>query len=499
MDARDEQIQWLRVAVNCLQRDVAALSHGVQVRDRRIRELEHDKQRLEQQLAELRPPPPSPPTHDDDTSGPTTGAGGPPPFVKPPVPRRRRRKRPGREDGHEAALRPPPPKVDRTVRVPLPRSRRHGKCCCPHCRTRLTKFRRHRRLVEDLVPARVRVTCYRTRSGWCPRCRRRVESRHPEQPPPADVPHAQVGVNALATAAVLRVENRLPLRQVSQVLADLPGLRLCAGAVAKQVQRLGRWLGGEWEWLKLRLRASADAVNADETTWRTAGRNQHWLWTLCDARHTLYHVSRGRGGRVIRRLLGGHFGGTLVSDFYAAYDTVNCEQQKCLTHLLRELRETAARSPPFAAGRFHRRCKRLAKDLLHHKTRWDELDDDAYTRLAHRLEQRLAELAAEHLRDHDPDARRLAQRLTKYRRRLTTFLWDRAVDGTNNAAERALRPLVVSRKISGGSRSAAGARATAVLASVIRTARQQGRDVLATLKRLLMDHWAGKEPGRLLA
>src|SRR5438105_2275565 len=310
MDARDEQIQWLRVAVNCLQRDVPALSHGVQVRDRRIRELEHDKQRLEQQLAELRPPPTSPPssppTHDDDTPGPTTGAGGPPPFVKPPVPRRRRRKRPGREDGHEAALRPPPPKVDRTVRVPLPRSRRHGKCCCPHCRTRLTKFRRHRRLVEDLVPARVRVTCYRTRSGWCRHCRR-------------------------------------------------------------------------------------------------------------------------RGGRVIRRLLGGHFGGTLVSDFYAAYDTVNCEQQKCLTHLLRELRETAARSPPFAAGRFHRRCKRLAKDLLEHKGRWDELDDPTYERLAHRLEQRLAELAAAHVRDRDPDARRLAQRLTKYRERLTTFLWDRPV------------------------------------------------------------------------
>src|SRR5207245_11133516 len=97
MDARDEQIQWLRVAVNRLQRDVAALSHGVQVRDRRIRELEHDKQRLEQQLAELRPPTAAPPARQDTSSGtgtgtgPTTGAGGPAPFVKPPVPRRRRR------------------------------------------------------------------------------------------------------------------------------------------------------------------------------------------------------------------------------------------------------------------------------------------------------------------------------------------------------------------------------------------------------------------------
>ncbi len=343
----------------------------------------------------------------------------------------------------------------------------------------------------------MRVTRYRTRSGWCPCCHRRVESRHPEQPPPADVPHAQVGVNALATIAVLRLENRLPLRQVSRVLADLPRLRLCAGAVAKQLQRLGGWLADEWEQLKRRVRGS-DAVHADETTWRTAGRND-WLWTICDPRHTLYHVDRSRGGKVIRRLLGGAFGGTLVSDFYSAYNTVNCKQQKCVTHLQRELRDVAARSPPFAAGRFYRRCKRLAKDLLGHKKRWDELDDQTYTRLARRLEQRLAELAAAHRRDADPDVRRLAERLSRHRQELTAFLWERAVEGTNNAAERALRPIVVARKISGGSRSEAGARATAIVASVLRTARQQGRDVLQTLRQLLMNCWAGREPGMLLA
>ena len=53
-------------------------------------------------------------------------------------------------------------------------------------------------------------------------------------------------------------------------------------------------------------------------------------------------------------------------------------------------------------------------------------------------------------------------------------------------------------QISGGSRSKAGARATAVLASVLRTARQQGLDLMETLKRLLMNCWAGKEPGLVL-
>ena len=36
-----------------------------------------------------------------------------------------------------------------------------------------------------------------------------------------------------------------------------------------------------------------------------------------------------------------HFGGVLVSDFYAGYDSINCAQQKCLVHLLRDINELA--------------------------------------------------------------------------------------------------------------------------------------------------------------
>ena len=66
--------------------------------------------------------------------------------------------------------------------------------------------------------------------------------------------------------------------------------------------------------------------------------------------------------------------------------------------------------------------------------------------------------------------------------------------GTNNAAERALRPAVVARKISGGSRSEKGARATAVLLSVLRTAMQQGCPLFEALKTLLRAHWSGEKP-----
>jgi len=480
-DDRDYRIEWLEEQVRLMQGTidyvesvVEGLQYELHARDIRIKELEHENATLLKRLEEQAPPPP------------------PPPFVKASA-EAGRRKRPGRKAGHEAALRPPP-KIDRTVKVPLPRDER-GRPLCPHCRGELRKLKRHRRVVEDMIPAHVRVTCYRTASGYCRHCKRRMESRAKGQPPPADVPHAQLGINALCTAAVLRVENRLPFRQITRLLADTVGLRVCAGAVARQVRRLGRWLGGEYECLKVRLRSSR-SVNGDETGWRNDGRNG-WLWTVSDPRHTLYHVDQSRSGKVIRGLLGEAFGGTLVCDFYGGYDAMNCRKQRCNTHLLRELKDTAKDSPAFASHVFYRRCKRLVKDLLKLKGRWDQLDDNAYTRKACRLEDRLEQLARQFASDPDPEVKRIAARLLRYQRELTAFLWDRQVDGTNNAAERALRPAVVFRKITGGSRSTAGADAWATLASVLRTARQQGRDVLATLKTLVERHWSGGEPGFL--
>jgi transposase len=226
-------------------------------------------------------------------------------------------------------------------------------------------------------------------------------------------------------------------------------------------------------------------------------------------------VDASRSGDVIEQLLGKAFDGTLSCDFYAAYNRLDCPKQRCNTHLLRELDETARDHPAFAAGTFYRRCKRLVKDMLRLKRRWDQLNDECYTRQACRMEDRLDQLlllaqteaaaaaAAKTQRDGngggndgngdvEPHAVRLTKRLRKHRNELTRFLWDRELDGTNNAAERALRPAVVMRKITGGSRSKAGADAWAKLATLMRTAGQQGRNVLETVKQLLVEHWAGK-------
>ncbi len=478
-------MQFLRARNSQLERDLQTYlpawyraSQRVADLEERVKGLSAENKLLRQQVRELTLA---------SRQAPQAEAEPAPPFIKASV--KRRRKRPGRKDGHPAALRRPPDHVDFHRQVPLPKDSA-GRDSCPRCAACLLELEDHEQIVEDIIPAKVVVTCYHTRSGWCPGCRKRVESRAPEQPPPGHIPHGQLGLNALATAMVLRIAHRLPFRQVTQVFADLPELTVSPGAIARQVQRVAGWFDGDYEKLLIQLR-SAPHVHADETGWRTDGKNG-FLWAVTSPSHTLYHVDRSRGSKVILKLLGKAFGGTLVSDFYSAYSKMDCKKQKCLLHLLRELSDSAQESAAFASGAFFRRSKRLLKDMLLLKRHWERLDDRRYMGRVRRLEKRLDDLANQ---DYDePNTKRIAKRMRKHQRELTAFLWEKDLEGTNNAAERALRPAVVARKISGGSRSKNGAEAWATLSSLMRTARQQGKNLLETIRSMLVAAWATDRP-----
>jgi len=61
-------------------------------------------------------------------------------------------------------------------------------------------------------------------------------------------------------------------------------------------------------------------------------------------RQVAYLYADTREAEVLQTTLAG-FKGVLVSDFYAAYDSMDCPQQKCLTHLLRDLNDDILKHP----------------------------------------------------------------------------------------------------------------------------------------------------------
>jgi len=194
-------------------------------------------------------------------------------------------------------------------------------------------------------------------------------------------------------------------------------------------------------------------------------------------------------------LIGADYPGWLTHDGWAVYyKFLRAGHQSCISHLLRRCRDMAAVSTP-AAARFPLQVKAILEKGLALRDRYQkqEISRHGLWTATGRLEAELDRWLARRCRDSAN--RRLAKHLQRERPYLFTFLYCPGLDATNNAAERALRPLVVARKNWGGNRTEKGARAQAVLSSILASAQQQGKNPLDGLIELLVS----KDKSQILA
>jgi len=424
---------------------------------------------LEQQLSKLLA------SHDSD---PPPSA---PAFVKPKH-QKHRRKKPGRKPGHPGSYRQRPTQADEIIEVPLED--------CPDCHSTLENVNTCQQYVEEIIPAHTVVRCYRTYKGYCPNCQRTVESRHPDQ-----IPNRMIGSRALLLAAEMKHGLGVPYRKVAKSLKRLCGLSITAGALAQEMSALGKWLKPEYESIQSALRQSP-CVYIDETGWRLDGKSC-WLWAFTNDSFTIYEVNSSRGHQVVLGQLGEEYSGTIISDFYTAYNPLPYKQQKCLVHLLRELSNCKNNTDEFLA--FRKKLTRLLRDALRLKQRMIEFTDtprETYDRLLGYIHQRLSELYSASY--ETPDCQRLAKRLKKHSHQLFTFVEQMDVESNNNRAERAIRPAVVTRKISGGNRSNTGTEALSIITSIIQTCNQQGKDFVEVGMEIIRRYHANLPTGVLL-
>ena len=440
----------------------------------RIAELEAENQALRARVTELEQQVSKPLV--TPTSPPKSPVPG---FVKPKR-QKRRRKKPGQKPGHAGSYRRRPTEADEIVETPLED--------CPHCHGVIENVTTHQQYVEEVIPAQTTVVCYQTQSGYCQNCQRRVESRHPQQ-----VPHRLIGPRALLIAAELKHAMGVPYRKVVSVLERLCGLSVTAGALAQSMQSLAKWFTPEYQAIQTGLRQS-HCTYVDETGWRLNGQSC-WLWAFTTDSYTVYEVNASRGHQVVLEQLGTDYDGVLVSDFYTAYNPLPYTQQKCLVHLLRELSDVRKtnHTPEYAA--FARKLTRLLRDAIRLKQKQSDFSQSRLERRFKRLNHRLEKLAKADY--HDPDCQRLAKRLAKHSDSLFTFLSHMQVAADNNRAERAIRPAVVTRKISGGNRSPNGSEALGIITSVIQTCKQQNKDFVEVGLEIIRRYHQGLDAGVL--
>lgn len=388
-------------------------------------------------------------------------------------------KPPGRKAGPNygtKAHRPiPPGPPDEVIDVPLPDT-------CPNCGGSTTEdFTAEQYQTE--IPRKPVIRRFDLHIGHCRCCGKRIQPRHPLQTSDAlGAAASQLGPDAHAAIAHLNKHAGLPHGKIAEFFDAFFGIKLSTGGACQSMLRSADRCLPIYHALVLAVRRFAWIV-PDETGWRRGGRKA-WLHTFVTESLTCYVIDAERGG-VAETVIGFQYAGTLIHDGFGSYDRFAfARHQTCLNHLLTRCKHLLLTAVA-GAVRFPRQVQALLGDALAVRDRRDDgqLSAHGLACCLGRLKARLARLLC-WTRAH-PDNERLAGHIDRHRDQVFTFLQQPGIDATNHRAEQAIRPAVLARKISGGSRTERGALAHACLTSVNRTARQQGRDFCRMLADLL--------------
>ena len=356
----------------------------------------------------------------------------------------------------------------------------HALESCPEWGTGLAGgwVQRTREVIElPLVPAEVVEHVFMAR--MCGLCRKRRVPRGALQG--LAVGPRRLGINLASLIVTLREEGRLPIRSIQQYLQTVHRLKLSVGAIVETIHSVARQARMAVAETLERIRGSP-VVHADETGWREDGVNGY-VWTFSTPTER-YFLRRGRGKGVVDEALGEAFSGVLVSDFYAAYNHYPGLKQRCWAHLLRDMDELMAWYPDdLGLAQWAGAVRRV-----YAKARTCVPADDP--RLASRrqltLEKELLALCSPFFKDQAAPQSKLCRRIERFIKELFVFVSHPNAPSENNAAERSLRHLVISRKISGGTRSKQGSDTKMTLASLFGTWRAKGLNPLLECRDLLL-------------
>ena len=347
---------------------------------------------------------------------------------------------------------------------------------CPHCEHTLTAADQsgfHAYDHVELPPIRPVITRIHRHRGICPSCRRGFSA-----PPPAGMsPGSPFGPDSTALILHLHVTQAIGFERLVRLLDEVFGIRVSEGAIANMLARAGTPLTAAAVTTAAAVRSSK-VVASDETSARVEGKNW-WQWVLLSSTTVHHLIADSRGAVVLSDFLGETKPDVWVADRYAAQAGHGSERQLCLAHLLRDAQYAIdAGDTGFAPG-FHK----LLRRAIAIGQRRPELKDTTLVQYRADLDRRLDRLLA--VSPTAEAGRKLARGIRQCRGDLFVFITRRDVPATHKDCERALRPSVIFRKVTGGFRSEWGARTYADALSVIATGRLHGRSALQALRDAL--------------
>ena len=433
-------------------------------------------------------------TKDSSNSSKPPSSDGPASMPESRRPKKSRKRRPGGQPGHKGHKREliPTEDVDLVEDV-LPQA-------CERCHSPLQPGKDGSELlgnylryqVIDIPKIKTHVTEYHLRSVKC-ECGTTTWAEIPS--------HARSGFGARLTALLVYLTacHRVTRRGCQEIARTLLGIDISLGSVCKLHEEVSQSLEPSHEQARQALPAEA-VLNVDETGWRSMGMRM-WLWIFVASQIALFTISRSRGSKVLKEIIGDVFAGILCSDRFSAYKAYHKGlRQLCWAHIIRDFKGVrhACRSPD--AVKFSKWMLREIGRMfgLWHAFRDQQLDRRTLVQKSVPVRARMNKCLQIYQHSADHEVRTVATGLLKCWDHLFTFLEYQGVEPTNNSAERGIRPAVQWRKICFGNRSENGELLTARLLTATRTCILQQRNPFEFLVDSITAHRHGLPSPSLL-
>jgi transposase len=340
--------------------------------------------------------------------------------------------------------------------------------------------------VIELPPVRPVVVEAWQYAARCVGCGHRTKGAYPAGLEPTRT----FGPQVEALLGYFHERHHVGYERLVEVCRDLFGLQISEGAIDLALRRLAERARPTYEAIGAEVRAGP-VIGSDETGARVDGKTAwQWVFQTPDASYQL--IVPRRNAEVIAAFLGDTRPEGWVSDLWSPQLQVDAgAHQICLSHQIRNL-TYAVEADGYAGRVWAVELRHLFGRAIHLHAIRDTVTPASFTRRRRRIDNAVDRLVFRTFLPDQPDtanARRLQDRYQQHRASLFVFFNRPDVPPTNNASEQDLRPSVIHRKVTGGFRSQLGADVSAILTSLLATARKRGDNLFQALR-----HVAGPSP-----
>jgi transposase len=292
--------------------------------------------------------------------------------------------------------------------------------------------------------------------------------------------HQRFGPHLKAYIATLRFRFHMEWDNIRTLFELFYSESISKGAMNSIFNELKAEFMDEYQEIGEKLKKEP-IVGGDETGARIDGQ-KYWAWVFRTDKLTQYKVADNRSHFVVEETLGSDYSGTIVSDFFGAYNDrffPNSEKQKCMAHLSRDVKfckEINDNETDFPS-----RLLDILYSSLNLKKE-ETFESKQFISQRADLELRLDDLLDDIEICKNDIEKRIRKRVVKFRKDIFRFLYNKNAPPDNNGSERDIRKWVIFRKIYGCFRSKEGAENLAVIMSIIETCKKQGDNIFDKIK-----------------